>query len=87
MEGLGFVKDVGKGISIGLDATYRSLKIDNGNWAIYQKSNGKIVEVISPKEFEHSSVLESRAMDRLYEINGMTVGVESAVKEALDSEL
>jgi hypothetical protein len=76
-------KDRLKGISLGLEYSYRAIQIGK-QFVIYQMSNGKIVERVPYSPI--NIINEDNAMKRLYEINNLEKAVDKETIRTIDSE-
>ncbi len=76
-----YVPDLWAGESLGLVYKFRLLKHE-GQYVIFNCTDGKIVERIPPQENEWQT--QQIASDRLYAINGLEKKVDEGMKRALD---
>jgi len=78
-----YIKDKYEGISVGLDCSYRAMKLGK-QFVIYRMSDGKIVEKILYEKID--IINEDNAMKRLYEINNLEREVNREIIQEIDKE-
>lgn len=77
------IKDTSKGISIGLNYSYRAIKIGK-QFVIYRMSDGRMVEKMPYEKVD--AINEDNMIKRLYEINNLEKKVDKEIIKEMDSE-